>query len=371
MNAKAFETAQHFLTAATSSSGWRPALDSAVDLLKAEHAMILACDAGGSPFIADNARMHQSDFERYLTPVAQRWLRPLQQAMPMGIAVRLSPLMFREEEAFERSEMYNEIIRPAGGYYDIGVQHRLADITLFVAACRSKKAGNFEVAEISNLQSLLRSIATSVELFRRLQIVESERLDLTSVLDRMRNGIVLLDQFGTVTFSNAQARRILDERDGLHISADGKLETAIPFTTRSLRLATAHLAALSGSEGRHFHIPRLSGRYPLRLRMLPVTRSEIKWSGSGLAKVVVFLEEIDASVSIDSTAIAKIFGLTRRESEIAVRIAGSQSPDEIADALHLRVSTVRTHLVHIYEKTGVRSRAALVALLCRFIEPMM
>lgn len=53
--------------------------------------------------------------------------------------------------------------------------------------------------------------------------------------------------------------------------------------------------------------------------------------------------------------------LTKREGEILKLIAAGKSLPEIAGELFLGVTTVKTHVQHLYEKLGVSDRAAAVA----------
>jgi two-component system nitrate/nitrite response regulator NarL len=53
--------------------------------------------------------------------------------------------------------------------------------------------------------------------------------------------------------------------------------------------------------------------------------------------------------------------LTDREREILSMIAAGKSLPEIAKELYLGVTTVKTHVQHLYEKLGVSDRAAAVA----------
>ena len=53
--------------------------------------------------------------------------------------------------------------------------------------------------------------------------------------------------------------------------------------------------------------------------------------------------------------------LTKRESEILRLIASGKSLPQIASELFLGVTTVKTHVQHLYEKLGVSDRAAAVA----------
>jgi DNA-binding CsgD family transcriptional regulator len=53
--------------------------------------------------------------------------------------------------------------------------------------------------------------------------------------------------------------------------------------------------------------------------------------------------------------------LTERQSELMQLVANGRSNAEIAAELHLSPHTVRTHLMNIYERLGVTTRAAAVA----------
>ena len=51
--------------------------------------------------------------------------------------------------------------------------------------------------------------------------------------------------------------------------------------------------------------------------------------------------------------------LSKREQEVVSLILQGKTTQETADALFVSLSTVKTHLQHIYEKAGVRNRAEL------------
>lgn len=53
--------------------------------------------------------------------------------------------------------------------------------------------------------------------------------------------------------------------------------------------------------------------------------------------------------------------LTPRELEVLQLVAGGSSNREIGQRLMLSEATVKSHLVHIYDKLGVRSRTSAVA----------
>ena len=65
------------------------------------------------------------------------------------------------------------------------------------------------------------------------------------------------------------------------------------------------------------------------------------------------LEERRHKVSPDS--------LTPREIDVLREVADGNTNAEIADRLHISEATVKTHLIHIYDKLSVSDRAAAVA----------
>jgi DNA-binding CsgD family transcriptional regulator len=60
---------------------------------------------------------------------------------------------------------------------------------------------------------------------------------------------------------------------------------------------------------------------------------------------------------------APSYGLTPREAEAASLIAGGASYKEASSSLGISIKTVKTHLAHVYEKTGCASNVALSLLL--------
>ncbi len=61
----------------------------------------------------------------------------------------------------------------------------------------------------------------------------------------------------------------------------------------------------------------------------------------------------------------KPYRLSSREAEVAAFLLENRSVGFICATLHLSQSTVKTHIRHIYEKTGVHSRDELQLLICR------
>ncbi len=69
-------------------------------------------------------------------------------------------------------------------------------------------------------------------------------------------------------------------------------------------------------------------------------------------------------------AIAALFDLTPTETRVLELIGAGRTSPEAAAALGVGVSTVRTHLLRLFEKTRARRQADLVALVASFTLPL-
>ena len=78
-----------------------------------------------------------------------------------------------------------------------------------------------------------------------------------------------------------------------------------------------------------------------------------------LASVLLVTAALSARKESLSEKPAQNPSFSKRENEVAALILQGLTTQETADALFISVATVKTHLQHIYEKTGVRNRAEL------------
>lgn len=357
--------ADRLFEAAMVPGAWVPALEALVDHLRAEHAVLFARGtASGEQIFARSACMGEAEFERFSLPEAARWLGPFVARMPSGIAVT-SPYGMPDGD-FEQTELYNELLRPANGFYSVGVRDELPGTSIFMAVCRPRCKGDFAADDAAALQAILPALSTGLQLHQRLHLAEGRSEALTIALDSLEEGVILTDKMGRPKFLNARAARIVEEADGLHI-ASSPLAAATPIATQRLRATIAAAAADAATATQQIRLARPSHRAPLLLTVLPVWRLGALVPGAGAPRVAIFIRETDAPIAIDSALLREAFNLTPRECDVATRLAGGLDLDRTAAELRIGRGTVRSHLMQIYEKTGAHSQAALVALLVRFM----
>jgi len=76
----------------------------------------------------------------------------------------------------------------------------------------------------------------------------------------------------------------------------------------------------------------------------------------------VFITDAQAAAPAPTAALALLYDLTPGETRVFELIAGGSTPTQVARQLGLAPSTVKTHLLHVFDKTGCSRQSELVRL---------
>jgi DNA-binding CsgD family transcriptional regulator len=355
---------ERLYAAAAEPTQWQGALEGVVDAFGAHHGTLdMYRPARIEDGVVVSARIDPHDVSRFRTTGAMQVLWPLISAIPQGVSMRAEVIT---DEDFARSEAYNDFIKPIGGFHSLNIRSNGADEAIFLSLCRPEGAEGFDAQDVAALRMIAPHIQTAVMLQQRLQTLERRYASLVRLVDRLEAGVILADGTGKPVLLNSRAETIVGQGDGLVLDAGG-LAAATPIATRQLRDAIAATGRLPALPQR-LRLERPSGRAPLLLTVLPIWRLDIELPGVTAARVAIMISEADVPPAIDRVAFADTYRLTTRESEVAVLIADGHDAQAIASQLGLGTATVRYHVKNVFEKTGVRSQAALVALLRGFID---
>jgi DNA-binding CsgD family transcriptional regulator len=227
---------------------------------------------------------------------------------------------------------------------------------------RPARDGEYGPAELDLLRTLSRHMARAIRQRRRLLEAERERSASCGALDRLPLGVMLVDETGRVLLVNPRAREILAHGDGL-LAVRGEIRAARSQDSGLLRAALAQAARARGAgagERAFLAIERVSGKRPYAVALAPVASPDACMSGRGV--VALFVSDPEAGAVVDPVALEQIYDLTPTEARIVATLAGGDSPEEAADRLRMRLSTLRFHLKHVFAKTGTNRQARLVGL---------
>jgi DNA-binding CsgD family transcriptional regulator len=126
-----------------------------------------------------------------------------------------------------------------------------------------------------------------------------------------------------------------------------------------------HHAALDetamGPRGIGIPARRAAGE-PCVVHVLPLKRGEIRRGLTQRATAALFVAPATLSPRMPSDALAVLYDLTPAETRILELITDGQTQNAIADTLGIARSTVKSHLLHVFEKTGCKRQVDLVKL---------
>ena len=185
-------------------------------------------------------------------------------------------------------------------------------------------------------------------------------------VEPVRSPMFRLDKEANLSWMNKSAETALrEQRFGLEINR-GRLGTTNQGDNRKLRAAIAEASRRDSTLD--------GGRAAIPIILDQGEDSEIVcicWvltEGSGSGGVLVSINNLTfAQDQLDAATI--VFGLSPTQQRLAEQIAAGRDLVESAHLLGISANTARTHLQRIFEKTGVRSQAALVRTLLSVERP--
>ncbi|MUL66160.1 hypothetical protein BOO86_16925 [Mycobacterium sp. CBMA 234] len=184
--------------------------------------------------------------------------------------------------------------------------------------------------------------------------------NISSAMDNVtRIGMAVVDCSLSVRYLNTAAENIVRGHDGLSIR-DGTFVFAYPAADAALRsgINAALGQAKSVVRGATSMLcPRPSGLRPYVIHVLPFQHVTAPLAE---ARALVLILDPDRHPQPDGDLLRQLYGLTTAEAAVAIRLMQGDGIKPIADSMYLSAGTVRTHVQHIFDKTGTHRQAELV-----------
>ncbi|HEY0259935.1 MAG TPA: LuxR C-terminal-related transcriptional regulator [Lacisediminihabitans sp.] len=239
-----------------------------------------------------------------------------------------------------RSVRYREFMAPRGYEDELRSTFRTGDSTWGVTVLlRGPDLPAFSPDEVRFIASLSQPLAEAL----RTKVLAGHPVDPSE----HGSGVLSFDTDGRLIASNDAARYWLDQ---LPNNADLESVPVAVFT------ALGHARAVEAGRARGEANVLLSSRSG---RWLTVRASALR-GPTGEARAFAVTIEPTARKEL-APMLAEAYGLSRRELEVTQRLARGESTATIAEALFLSEHTIRDHVKAVLTKTGLSSRAALVA----------
>lgn len=176
------------------------------------------------------------------------------------------------------------------------------------------------------------------------------------LLQRLETPLCVVDGDGAVLEANPAATRRIERREGLWLDAGGRLAARVAGRWAPLSRWHAEVAA-----GHEVTLPLdAEGPSPLQLNLRAMR------TGDGAQSACWMLATVERVPLPRGDALRRRFRFTHTQARLAELLCQGMRPMHAAEKLGVKISTVRTHVGQMYEKTGTHSQAQLVALLHAF-----
>ena len=226
-----------------------------------------------------------------------------------------------------------------------------------------QSGGAIDDAQVSGLRVLAPHIRRAVIISNLFDMKTVEAATFAATVETLTVGVVLADEHSKIVHTNAAAEAMLAAGDPI-VVRDGRIAVQSTTTTSSLQSAIAQAAkdeAALGQKGIGIPIPRPSGD-PLVIHVLPLRRSHMRSGLIQRAAAALFVASASGPPQLPHDALIQLYDLTPAEIRIFELICEGQTRDAISTLLGISISTVKSHLIHVFEKTGCRRQVDLVRL---------
>lgn len=271
------------------------------------------------------------------------------------------------------SDFYVKWVRPLGFRDVIGVLvlksgKRIA----WFSVVRSDIQSRFDERDVRQLGLLSPHICRALLISDALELQTVAAARLEETVDKLSTGIVLTEDLGRISYMNSSAEAVLKKGAALK-SRDGRL-----VATRSGAREALSRALEQSVSGR---APASTGQYAVPLpdedgagliaNILPLQWREGRNPlGQMPGAAAVIIQDPAESPRPPLEALAELYGLTAAEQKVLEFVAEGITPQEAADKLSVSLATVKTHLQHVFAKTGTGRQADLVRLVAQATAPI-
>lgn len=306
--------------------------------------------------VQDIAHLNKSDPEAFTRPIDE----------PVVLSRHVP------ENIWRNTAVYKEWAKPQGlcDSIHVVVLRKHSSIGVF-AGNRHETVGPATDREVDILRFLAPHIRRAVTIGDLLDLKSLERQALASSLDHLAAGVIIVADNQRILHANAAAETMfagngpLRARDG-HLAAtdaraDGELAKAIAIARSNEAEIGAAGIGVSVSE---------PGGDPVIAHVLPLAGGVLRTRLMQQATAAIFVTSGTQPPELDLTAIAASFALTGAELRLLQALLAGASLVQAGAALGIAESTAKTHLSHIFAKTGVTRQADLIALLHRLTPPI-
>ena len=296
---------------------------------------------------------------QHYAPVDTRM--PLVRAKPVG-SVYVDDRDF-EFRTVKETEIFNDFFLPRALGHGMAVNLFADDSRASMFSIhRHLRHGSFEPEANRLLEALAPHITRALQIHRQAALLRIQRDCATQALDALAAGLVVADRNATVLWANETGERLLRAGDGLGISR-GRLAAPKPGLTQAMHAMIAHAVDIASGKaaqaGEALRLERRDKKAPLTVLACPLRPGDPLFYRA-VPAALVLVNDPDRKCMPRPETLARFYGLTSAQADLLTALVDGQRIADYADEKGIALSTAKTHLKHLFEKTGENRQSDLV-----------
>lgn len=195
---------------------------------------------------------------------------------------------------------------------------------------------------------------------------------ISYLVDLLDIGMYVTDNAGTILYSNKMGQELIAAGDTLY-SSGGRLAARNPRVEKAIRNFFSSLrnsSSISDNDRLSLSLTDndesvyVSHLLPLKLNL------EYAFDDNGAPAAALFIRRAKFETSLNVDVLGDAFRLTPTEVRVLTSIVNIGGTPEAAAAMGIAITTVKTHLGRLFEKTGATRQADLVKLVAAYTMPL-
>lgn len=276
-------------------------------------------------------------------------------------------------DQFVETRFYQEWVRPQGliDFVSAVLDKSATSVAMF-GVFRHERDGIVDDEARRRMRLIVPHIRRAVLIGRMFDLKAAEAATFADTLDGLSAGMCLVNAEGRIVDANVAGHAILAAGDILSV-VGGRLvanDAQVNRTLEDVFAAAGRGDAALGVKG--IAIP-LIGKNGERYvgHALPLTSGARRNAGVAYtAAAALFIRKAALVTSSHPEVIGKTFNLTPMELRVLLAIVEVGGVPQVAAALGVADTTIKTHLGRLFEKTGAKRQADLVKLVAGYATPL-
>ena len=273
---------------------------------------------------------------------------------------------------FTQTGLYREWARPQGliDFVSTVLDKSTTSVAVF-GVFRHERNGFVDKETRDRMRLIVPHIRRAVMIAKMFDLKLAETGTIADTLDGLSAGLYLVDPTGRIVHANLAGNAILEAGD-IFQAAGGRLVARgaeVNQTLREVFAAAGGGDTALGTKGIAVPLIGESGEHYVA-HVLPLTSGARRRAGLAYAAAAALFVRKTTLAPSRSDVIGMAFRLTPTELRVLLAIVEIGGVPEVAAALGVADTTVKTHLGRVFEKTGARRQADLVKLVAGYATPL-